>query len=102
ATGLVATRMSDGLTQTLHVQQPKKGQIVDRDAVDHAVIQAFDTYKVAAFWFDPSHAKDDNSEGDESFWNPLCDEWMRRYGRRLKFWAVKTGDRQHAVAWDMS
>jgi hypothetical protein len=72
------------------------------DAVDHAVIQAFEDYRVIAFWFDPSHAKDDNAEGDESFWMPLCDEWMRRYGRRLKFWATKTGDRQHAVAWDMS
>jgi hypothetical protein len=102
ATGIVATRVSDGLTQVLHVQQPRKGQIVDREAVDHAVIQAFDTYKPVAFWFDPSHAKDDNAEGDESFWQPLCDDWMHRYGRRLKFWATKSGDRLHAVAWDMS
>jgi hypothetical protein len=102
ATGIVAVRVSDGLTQTLHVQQPRKGQIVDRAAVDHAVTEAFGTYRPVAFWFDPSHAKDDNAEGDESFWQPLCDEWMHRYGRRLKFWATKSGDRLHAVAWDMS
>jgi hypothetical protein len=41
-------------------------------------------------------------DGDERFWWPLCDEWARRYGPRLQFWAVKTGDGKHAVAWDMS
>jgi hypothetical protein len=66
------------------------------------VTQAFETFTVVAFWFDPSHAKDENAEGDTSFWQPMCDRWMSRYGRRLKFWAVKTGDRQHAVTWDMS
>jgi hypothetical protein len=81
ATGIVAVRVSDGLAQTLHVQQPKKGQIVDRAAVDYAVTQAFDMYRPVAFWFDPSHAKDGNAEGDESFWQPLCDEWMSRYVR---------------------
>jgi hypothetical protein len=27
---------------------------------------------------------------------------MSRYAHRLKFWAVKSGDGRHAVAWDMS
>lgn len=102
ATGLVGCRMSDGLCQVLHVQQPKKGSIVDRAAVDGAVIEAMKTYKVAAFFFDPSHAKDEDAEGDERFWWPLCDDWAQRYGPKLKFWAVKTGDGRHAVAWDMS
>jgi hypothetical protein len=103
ATGLVACRMSDGLCQVLHVQQPKAGQIVDRKAVDHAAIEAFNTYKVVAFWFDPSHAKDDDStDADNRFWWPMCDTWMSRWGRRLKFWSVQTGDKRHAVAWDMS
>jgi hypothetical protein len=75
---------------------------VDRDAVDHAVIDAFDRFTVLGFWFDPSHAKDDDAEGDSRFWWPLCDEWMARYGRRLKMWAVKSGSSRHAVAWDMS
>jgi hypothetical protein len=102
ATGLLACRMSDGLCQVLHVQQPQKGRIVDRDRLDGAVVEAFDAYNVIAFWFDPSHLKDEDAEGDERFWWPLCDEWMRRYGPRLKFWAVKSGDGKHAVAWDMS
>jgi hypothetical protein len=84
ATGLVAVRLSDGFAQVLHVQQPRKGEVVDRDAVDHAVIDAFDRFTVLGFWFDPSHAKDDDAEGDSRFWWPLCDEWMARYGRRLK------------------
>ena len=103
ATGLVAVRVSDGLAQVLHVQQPKAGGIVDRDAVDNAVVAAFGTYKVLGFWFDPSHAKDDDStEGDNRFWWPLCDEWMARYGPKLKYWAVLSGERKHAVAWDMT
>jgi hypothetical protein len=102
ATGLVAVRLSDGFAQVLHVQQPRKGEVVDRDAVDHAVIDAFDRFTVLGFWFDPSHAKDDDAEGDSRFWWPLCDEWMARYGRRLKMWAVKSGSSRHAVAWDMS
>jgi hypothetical protein len=101
ATGLVACRLSDGLTQVLHVQQPKKGEIVDRGLVDHAVRQTFSTYKVLAFWFDPSHAKDEDADGDSRFWWPLCDEWSQRYGQRLKLWATKTGDNRHAVAFDM-
>lgn len=108
ATGLVGCRVSDGLCQMLHIQQPKKAQVgkraivVDRDAVDNAVIDAMTTYKVVAFFFDPSHAKDDEAEDDERWFWPLCDQWHRRYGRRLKVWASKTGDRQHAVAWDMT
>jgi hypothetical protein len=101
ATGLIAVRTSDLLAQVLHLQQPKKKQNVDRAALDLAVVDAMSTYKVVAFWFDPSHVKDEDAEGDERFWWPLCDEWAVRYGRRLKFWAVKTGDRRHAVAWDM-
>jgi hypothetical protein len=102
ATGLIACRVSDGLSQVLHVQTPKKGQIVDRDALDNAVVAAFNRYKVVAFWFDPSHAKDDDADGDNRFWWPLADEWSKRYGRRLKCWPVKTGNRAHAVAFDMA
>jgi hypothetical protein len=102
ATGLVACRLSDGLCQVLHVQQPKVGQVVDRDAVDHAVVTAMDRFRVVGFWFDPSHAKDDDAEGDNRFWWPMVDEWSRRYGRRLKCHPVKTGHRTHAVAFDMA
>lgn len=102
ATGLVACRTSDGLCMTLHVQQPTKGQLVDRFAVDHAVAAAFSTYKVVAFWFDPSHARDENAEGDERYWWPTVDEWALRYGRKLRHWPIKTGNNRHAVAWDMA
>ena len=103
ATGVVAVRTADGFGQVLHVQQPKSGAIVDRGAVDLAVTSAFDTYRVVAFWFDPSHAKDDDTEGDDSsFWRPLCDDWMARYGRRLKVWPTQSGPKRHAVIFDMS
>lgn len=102
ATGLVAVRVSDGHAQVLHVQQPKAGQIVDRDALAYAVIQAFGTFKVVAFFFDPSHAKDDDVEGDNRFWWPLCDIWSQRYGKQLKVWPVRSGNRTHAVAFDMA
>lgn len=102
ATGLVACRVSDGLAQVLHVQQPKAGEVVDRDAVDHAVVEAVERFRVVAFWFDPSHAKDDDAEGDNRFWWPLCDEWSKRYGRRFKCHPVKNGTRAHAVAFDMA
>lgn len=102
ATGLVAIRVSDGLCQVLHVQQPKKGQIVDRDAVDHAVIEAFKRFRVVAFWFDPSHAKDDDAEGDNRFWWPLVDKWSRKYGAKLQCHPVKSGPKAHAVAFDMA
>lgn len=102
ATGLIAVRCSDGLAKVLHVQQPKAGEIVNRDALDLAVVDAFNTYAVAAFWFDPSHAKDDDAEGDNRFWWPLVDEWMTRYGKKLKLWPVMTGPRRHAIAFDMA
>lgn len=102
ATGLVAVRMSDGLVQTLHVQHPTRERPVSRELVDLAVRKAFADYNVIAFWFDPAHLIDDTAEGDERFWWPLCDEWALRYGRQLKFWAVKTGNTRHAVAYDMA
>lgn len=101
ATGLVACRMSDGFLQTLHVQQPKGGEIVSRSRVDDAVEAAFEKYRVLAFWFDPSHAKADDAVEDDRFWWPLVDDWHKRYGARLRLWAVKTGTGTHSVAFDM-
>lgn len=101
ATGLVLCRLSDGFIQVHHVQQPKRGEIVNRDAVDAAVIDANERYKVRAFWFDPSHAMDDDATGDARFWWPLVDKWHERYGRKFSLHAVKTGDRKHSVAFDM-
>lgn len=102
-TGIVGVRLSDGYAQTLHFQQPLNGELVDRAAVDEAVTVAFDTYKVVAFWFDPSHAKAGDAVEDDRFWWPLVDAWHKRYSGRLnkKFWPVKSGTRTHSVAFDM-
>jgi len=101
ATGLVACRMSDGFLQTLHVQQPKAGELVDRSAVDAAVTEAFDRFRVVGFWFDPSHAKATDAVEDDRFWWPLVDQWHERYHRRLQLWVTKSGPKRHSVAFDM-
>lgn len=102
-TGLLAVRLSDGFAQTLHWQHPAAGENVDRAAVDAAVTVMFDTYKVTAFYFDPSHATANEGAEDDRFWWPLVDEWHRRYSGRLnkKFWPVKTGPKTHSIAFDM-
>lgn len=102
-TGLLGVRISDGLAQTLHWQHPSAGELVNRSAVDAAVTVAFDTYKVVAFYFDPSHAKADDAVDDDRFWWPLVDDWHRRYSGRLnkKFWSVKSGPKAHSIAFDM-
>jgi hypothetical protein len=108
-TGLLAVRISDGLAQVLHHQHPGrdgKGELVlvNRSELDAAVNVAFDTFKVVAFWFDPSHAKADDAVEDDRFWWPLVDQWHERYHRKLdkRFWPVKSGPKMHAVAFDMS
>jgi hypothetical protein len=107
-TGLVLVRFSDGFAQTYHWQHPGadldgKPLLVDRAAVDSAVTTAVDTYKVLAFWFDPSHAKADDQVEEDRFWWPLVDDWHRRYSGKLdkRYWPVKSGDRAHSVAFDM-
>jgi hypothetical protein len=103
-TGLIAIRISDGFAQTLHWQHPTPGVLVDRALLDAAVVQAFDDFKVVAFYFDPSHAKANDAAEDDRFWWPLVDEWHRRYSLRLNkaYWPVKSGPKMHAIAFDMS
>jgi hypothetical protein len=103
ATGLVACRTSDGFMFTLHHQQPAKGELVSRSAVDAAVTEMFDRFRVVGFWFDPSHAKADDATEDDRFWWPLVDKWHAEHGTKSlkKLWAVKTGTGRHAVAFDM-
>lgn len=106
-TGLVVVRISDGFIQTWHHQHPKpaakghRAEIVDRELVDEAVADAFERFKVLAFWFDPSHAKVDDSNDDDRFWWPSVDAWHGKYGRKLRLWPVQTGPRRHSVAFDM-
>ena len=108
-TGLIAVRIDDGLAQVLHHQHPGndargKPILVDRAEVDAAVTVAFDTYKVVAFYFDPSHAKADDAIEDDRFWWPLVDRWHERYKNRLdkRYWPIKFGPRAHSIAFDMS
>lgn len=103
ASALVAMRVSDGVAKLLHVDQPTEGRLVSRPAFDQQVAEAFEKYTVVGFWFDPSHAKDNYAAGeDDSYWRPLADEWMERYGAQLKLWPAKGGTDRHAILFDMS
>lgn len=105
ATGLVGVRVEDGHVFQIGLWTKPAGWddrlepwTVDRADVDLRVSWMFDTFKVLGFWADPSDTRDD---AGERYWEALVDSWHRRYANRLRLWAVKTGDRQHAVAWDM-
>ena len=102
-TGLVGCRLSDGHVFVIDswskpAGERGKGWIVPRDSVDTAVAAMFESYKVHAFFADPSDARDDEGE---RFWEPFIDDWHQRYGPQLKLWAVQSGDRRHSISWDM-
>jgi hypothetical protein len=105
ATGVVACRLVDGLVSVLGMWQRPPGirgddWVTPRHAVDAVVDQAFDTYKVVAFWGDPSHTLDDETQ--ERYWDGLFDDWHRRYGHRLELWAEGGKQRGHSIMWDMT
>lgn len=105
STALVGCRLSDGYTFLIGVwQKPSgergKGWLAPRAEVDARVTEMFERFNVVAFWFDPSHAKDD--EDDSRYWDGLIDDWMLRYATRLNLWPVKTGLKRHAVMFDMT
>lgn len=105
ATGVVACRLVDGLVSVLGMWQRPPGirgadWVTPRHAVDAVVEQAFDTYKVVAFWGDPSHTLDDETQ--ERYWDGLFDDWHRRYGHRLELWAEGGKQHGHSVMWDMT
>lgn len=105
ATGLVACRLSDGLVGVLGMWQRPPGHrgndwLAPRSLVDACVEQAFNTYKVIAFFGDPSHTLDDETQ--ERYWDGLFDEWHRRYASRLELWAETGKIKGHAVMWDMT
>ncbi len=75
----------------------KRAWLVDRADVDGRVRWACARWDVVGFWCDPSDARDD--ESGELFWEPLCDEWATIQDWRLP--AVRSGDRQHPIVWDM-
>lgn len=106
ATGLVGVRMSDGHVFTMGMWQKPPGKrgegwLAPREEVDGVVAHAMNTYRVVAFFGDPSHTLDD--ETMDSYWDPLFDKWHREYRGRLKIWASGTkGGKGHAVMFDMT
>jgi hypothetical protein len=60
----------------------------------------FARFNVVAFWFDPSHTRDDENEA--RYWDTLIDNWHVTYGDRLQYWAQSGGDRRSSVMWDMT
>lgn len=105
ATALVGCRLSDGYTFLIGVwQKPTgergKGWLAPRADVDARVVEMMERFNVVGFWFDPSHAKDD--EDDSRYWDGLIDEWMQRYASRLSIWPTKTGHKKHAIMFDMA
>lgn len=105
STGLVGCRLSDGYVFTIGIWQKPKGErgalwLVDRWAVDARVNEAHERFKIVAFFADPSHALDDDD--DTRYWDEFIDRWHRKFKDRYLLWAIKTGEAQHSVMWDMT
>lgn len=105
ATALVGCRISDGHVITLGMwQRPPgergKGWTAPRSEVDARVQQVFEQHTVVAFWADPSHTRDDETQ--DRYWDALIDEWHRRWSHQLQVWAIPGRVDGHAVMWDMT
>lgn len=106
-TAITGVRISDGLAfpvgiwipQTFKQDGREYRTPIRRDDVNAAVHDAHEKYNVQGFWFDPSDARDDDT--GERYWEPYCDAWAKKYGRKYRLPAVKAGARQHPVIWDM-
>src|SRR5690606_24445104 len=61
------------------------GWLVPRESVDQAGTYAFDTYRVRAFWGDPSRVFDVASQDRD--WDALVDKRHRQHGRKRAGWA---------------
>ena len=110
ATGLCACRMSDGFVTALGVwQKPANWPSpntpgyapyrVPRDDVHGVVENAFNRFKVQAFFADPGSGQDD--EDGEMYWDGYLDRWGQTFGAKLTLRAVASGPKAHAVRWDM-
>jgi hypothetical protein len=104
ATGLVASRISDGHVFTLGMwQRPHgdrgKGWLAPRDEVDAVVRATMKRYHVVWFGVDPSPAKDDETEA--LYWLPQIDEWHRDFRDKLPIWATSGEKLGHSVLFDM-
>jgi len=105
-TAISGCRLSDGYTFALgRWARPRDLPAsvpwsAPRGDVDRRMLEIWERFTVVALWGDPSHAKDD--EEDTPYWDDLLNTWHRRWKDKLKFWAVKTGEGQHSVIWDMT
>ncbi|MBF6301178.1 terminase [Nocardia amamiensis] len=103
ATALIGCRLDTGDVFVVGIwERPanwdsKRAWLVDRADVDGRVRWACARWDVYGLWCDPSDARDD--ESGELYWEPLCDDWTEIQDWRLP--AVKSGDRQHPIIWDM-
>ena len=115
STALIGCRVSDGYLFTLGVWQKPPGSrgrnwLAPRAQIDARVHEAIGSrngdeftqgrFNVVAFFFDPSHTKDDTDA--TRYWDTLIDAWHVEYGDRLQYWAVQGGDRRSAIGWDMT
>lgn len=105
STGVVGCRLSDGYVFTVGVWQKPRGErgqrwLAPRAEVDARIKEAFDRFNIVGFWFDPSHALDDDDAS--RYWDGYVDEWMRRHKDELQLWVTKTGNSQHAIMFDMT
>jgi hypothetical protein len=108
ATVLIGCRLSDGYCFTIGIWQAPPARrrrgaaswLAPRGEVDTRVDEAFERFTITAFWGDPSHAKED--EDGAGYWDGLFDDWHKRYKDKLQVWAIKGGDNQHSIMWDMA
>lgn len=107
-TAISGCRISDGYTFAIgHWGRPasldkRTPWFAPRREVDERMHEVKARFNVVAIWADPSHAKDD--EDDTPYWDGLLDDWHREWKDDLpkENWAVKTGDGQHSIKWDMT
>jgi hypothetical protein len=89
-TGLVATRIKDGVSFVLgHWDPATLGGQIDRVRVDAAVANAFETYDVVGFYSD--------LHPFESY----VDMWANEFGRDQRKGLLVHANTKHPIAWDM-
>lgn len=101
ATGLMASRISDGAVFRLGVWERPQGVAewsVPRDAVDGVVRYAFALYDVVGFLGDPGAGEDDLGQ---RYWDAMIDSWAADFGEQLSVWSSQGGADRHAILWDM-
>lgn len=107
ATAVMGCRLSDGYIFTVGIWEKPHGKrgeswLAPRGAVASRVNDAFERFKVVAFWFDPSHTTDDEDGG--RYWDATIDDLFRQHRDELDpaYWPLKSGNNTHGVMFDMA